>query len=1253
MKHCNVSTNRNGLFPARTRRLAWVCAGLALVVGLCARAIETPKSYGEAASFEHAVVRVPMADAPPTIDGVIEAGEWEDATTISGFWYDFSLGKPLYLASHHLQPRAYVSYGKEHMYVCFDNPVYPENSWLKAQGRFPDVLGHPLYGLLWDDHVEFEMRPYPNNTKGFLLGLIRWDVNVINNMVDWCWTQSKGENKRWQSGAEIRAKAGQKRWVIEMAIPFEKMRTAGGYGGKDKDGEPYVKIPPPDGSVYRFWFKEGIGGCGTYSICFDKHNFMVTEGEFIFDSKAPSFQINDMGHIMEDVIELEVTVKNHNTRSETVRLGFFVENPAGTIYSSFNSPALSDGLLELRPGEVKNLRLRQPFPGISRDGNVLWFDVRSSGNPAKILYRTRLVDFHSMQGGRVLQGETMVSYPERRLEPIDDLRPPRQDFRVIWKYTPITQKTSCIIDTAIHGASEDAQTAVEAKFTIEENIPNGKVLAEETVPFQGPFAIGIMQLPEDLEAGLEMRMTILLFDKNKRIVGERTVATIGSRRRPKPWTYLKPEWLNNEIGLEDRVWEPFTPIEKTEDGFKTLKHTFTIAESGLPAQIRIHPDPRELPFDKRDDDADLPDSLLQRYGRGPQLRAPMRFEAVVDGQRVQAEVVEPAKLTKEWESEFEYSSKIRVADILIDIRVVYDCDGSLDVYLDYGPDGNAARVELLEMVTDFDGRMDLVSSGTKAGMAGSDVFECSLPEEEGVVWDSKDTAIELFYSKFVPWFWLGSGDRAFTWMANSDRGWHLDKEGSSMWVERNAEGKVTWRVKFINHPTTVEERKSTYFGLLVHPAKPKPEDFRIWQWHLLDNWATGYMGEALLLEEEQLKGGWRMNSQAPDHVTFETVREWQRNEQEEFTPPWRRYGQWRNVGVSPELDEWWEQKATFAFERQIRVGRRVGGWMDEYWPGFSKSDNLAAESAHVRDPEEVGKDELPWQAGWNIDNMRNMYKRINRVYKREGVPNRQCTWANNASVMLESLIWDAMLVEMAGANQSSREIDILTMYPTSLYTKLGLSYTGLIVHLFPDISPCKPGDDKRQDRAWLGQAMLQDFGVVTAGPHGTMAHVEQAVRLIERLHRFGFFKDDGVHRMPFWRNGDIVQIGVDQPEPNVNVTAYKTPLEDGKGYRVILVVLNSKPLDPVEVPIVIKDAERLLGGPNTLRAAHAMDRVEAPKGMSDMWNQIRESRGGKPVLRDFETDEIVEAMDEEGSVYGPVYLPFHGLRIFYAEHREE
>ena len=153
---------------------------------------ETPTSYGEAARVDTPILRIPMTRKPPTIDGTMAEGEWEDASAISGFWYDYGHNDFRFLAPVQTQLQVYGAYDTENLYVCYTSPVYPENSWLKARGRFPDVLSHPQYGTLWDDHHELEIRPYHDIAKGFQLGLFRWDINPIGTVCDWYWSQQAG-----------------------------------------------------------------------------------------------------------------------------------------------------------------------------------------------------------------------------------------------------------------------------------------------------------------------------------------------------------------------------------------------------------------------------------------------------------------------------------------------------------------------------------------------------------------------------------------------------------------------------------------------------------------------------------------------------------------------------------------------------------------------------------------------------------------------------------------------------------------------------------------------------------------------------------------------------------------------------------------------------------------------------------------------------------------------------------------------------
>ena len=54
------------------------------------------------------------------------------------------------------------------------------------------------------------------------------------------------------------------------------------------------------------------------------------------------------------------------------------------------------------------------------------------------------------------------------------------------------------------------------------------------------------------------------------------------------------------VGLERDVQDVFiTTLKLKGNTFETLKHTITIDPSGLPAQVSIKPDTRELPLELR------------------------------------------------------------------------------------------------------------------------------------------------------------------------------------------------------------------------------------------------------------------------------------------------------------------------------------------------------------------------------------------------------------------------------------------------------------------------------------------------------------------------------------------------------------------------------------------------------------------------------------------------------------------------------
>ncbi|MCZ7649469.1 MAG: DUF6067 family protein [Planctomycetota bacterium] len=1266
-----------------------VCAqrlGLLLLLAAAPlSALESPTSDGSVATLDTPVLRLPLMRALPAIDGTFTEKEWEDAAALSAFWSSSIGNKPPryeHLAPHQIQSKIYAGFDRENLYLAYLVNVYPKSSWLKANGRFPDVYNHPLYGLMGDDHVEFELRPYHEVGKAYRLGLFKWFVNPIGTVSDQLWTVKEGLGKAWQSQAAVRAGQTDDYWVVEMRIPFQNLKVKD-YAEKDEKGQELLQLPPPDGTAWRCWFKNGIGGAGQYVVLFDQHTWNTTKTKLVLDSQSVGFQVNELGPIMEDVIDVTVTLKNHNKQSENVRLGFFVENAEGLIYSSYSDEATNGGMVELVPGETKTLHLRKKMPGISADDNYLWFDVRTEGRPAKVLFQNRLAKFHSVDPTPRLQ-----EWRKYKVDSLAKMRPPKRDFDFRYQYSPYTGRLAGYVDRGIHGASDEARKAVEAKLVLMKAGDDEELVKESTSKFNGDFATFELDLP-DLKVG-SYKVALLLLDDNQRLVGERT---------PEPFYKGAFEWERNKLGLDDVVWAPFTPIEVEGAKLKLFKHEVEVAPSGLPAQIVTRPDPRELPLELRGAKQAPPEALLTAIGRGPQLRAPVRFEAVVKGQRIPAEVVEPAKLVRQWKSEAEYAAKLKAGPLDLELVAQYDCDGSLTAKLAYGA-AQPVEVEGLELVMDVAGPIDLRVGGLY-GMLPSSGLELILPRDEGVVWDSAKNeymeGLELYYSRFCPFLFFGSGDRGFTWLCDSDRGWTLDRAGSSMTLERNAQGEVTWRVKFVNHAARIEGKREIEFCILTHPAKPKEEGYRRVQW--LDWHPQNYEGTGLkclpndgpcgidgsdetfqYFTKQYPKGAPRLyfiknwqNSGTPPLAKGAYTGEWllDSSAKVDATPmdalggyeqPWTRPGKGL-VGI-----EWgsksWEDFYCWHVERMIRIGRVPGLWWDEtHFP--VRTNCLANGQAYFRATQDVKPNELPFQSNFGSLNLRELFKRIARLHAVNNVPNLHSLWATSAT-SLESYAACSEMVESAAGYSLSYEIDYVNRYPISLVRYVCNSGKSLTTRVNSRTSGwltgiTTPGDDPRIDRAYLGRALLHDFGV----SERVNSH-EHYARVLSALYDFGYFDEAGTEMLPYWRNGRAIRFGegaetdgfaVDPKDPfaKVYTTVYRRALRPdgkGKGYQALIVVMNEND-EPIRGRLHFLDSKALFGQANNLSAADVSAAYRAPSGLSFKPTSL--NYGNTPCLLDLETGGAItkatkgepkQVIKEE--IYGPLYIPAHDFRVLYA-----
>ncbi|MBS3764744.1 MAG: hypothetical protein KGZ25_15700, partial [Planctomycetes bacterium] len=687
-------------------------------------------------------------------------------------------------------------------------------------------------------------------------------------------------------------------------------------------------------------------------------------------------------------------------------------------------------------------------------------------------------------------------------------------------------------------------------------------------------------------------------------------------------------------------------------------------------------------------------------GRGPQLRSPMRLEAFVGEKKVVAEVIRKADTVKKWKSELVYSSELSLGPLKANLRSRYDCDGAMTFQLTYGAD-EKVKLDSLELVMDVAGPVDMCVAGAY-GMEPASGWDMRVPQRPGIVWDSaKDMEpLSLYYSSFVPWMFFGSGDRGWSWVCDSDRGWVLDRDGSTITLERDERGNTTMRVRFVNHPTTISGMRSTEFALFTHPAKPKEDDYRSVAWlhwrpenyegdpphaalpndgpggisgsskafdHFRKKYPNGaprlYILKNMVnagipaLQKRVYTGEWLLNSSA--RVNSPAI-----DKKGGYGQPWTRGGTCHMHWGSRS----WEDYFVYHCARMIRLGKVTGWWWDELFPPI-RGICVANGMAYFRDPQKVKDNELPYQANFGTLNVRRMLKRLAKVAAENDVPNYTALWAT-AATTFESYARDSEMVESAAGFAKTYEIDHITRFPISGWRYAANTCKGLTTRVKPYKGlPTDPGDNPRLDRALLGRMLLHDIGV-----YPKFNNAEEYVGVLNALHDFGYFREKTTEFVPYWRTSNMTRYGEkfdregafelnrENPNAEVNVTIYRRPYKkvDGEqGYKALFVVQNDG-WEPVRGRLHIVDPERIFGGPNSLLVAEIYSEYRLHHKDENAWNGWKNRFGGQYHryfgLKDVETGGAVarslykRGKMVPGQIYGPIYVRPHDFRMLYGHY---
>ena len=251
------------------------------------------------------------------------------------------------------------------------------------------------------------------------------------------------------------------------------------------------------------------------------------------------------------------------------------------------------------------------------------------------------------------------------------------------------------------------------------------------------------------------------------------------------------EWLGNQIGLEDKVLPPWTPVEAEGTRLRCWGREYSFAEAVLPTQITAAGAPLLAePVTLRVTTAEGTKALSSQVARlldATPTTAHLQGQATVEvgGKRV------PFRT----DVTFEYDGLLLVA---------IACDRPQDLSVEGLTIDIPVRAEHALYLHRY------VPSWIPTSWA--------MPKGEGVI-DK---------SAFIPYVWFGDNDRGLFWFCESDEMWPNGQAENAIEVLRQGD-RVILRLNVLASRQKLPEDWRLVFGLQATPVKPIAKDWRKWR----------------------------------------------------------------------------------------------------------------------------------------------------------------------------------------------------------------------------------------------------------------------------------------------------------------------------------------------------------------------------------------------------------------------------------------
>jgi hypothetical protein len=1029
---------------------------------------------------------------PPTIDGRIEAGEWDRAPACTGFVRAFEID------FGSVQSVAWVTFDDRFLYVAMKNWRGPNYTLLSKRGRRPDDAN-----IVFDHANEIWFSPPSSPAETYQTLFNAYPAAFDVKMVPSVGSQAVS----WSANWEIASSETKEHWIVEARAPIKAF-------GKER-----IK----DGDTWRALFATDVLGGAGFTAWAPGGAFadMTRHGWLEFHDDAPVFQLLDVDTVHTGRIAFPVAVTAPSRRETqvtvNVRFGAGLQ-PAGGDRVLTKTLRVAAGQHETATlsGDITGLALPkrkvvvQQQPREEREVPAGYCDVTAKTRDGLTLY--------SQTFPFTIDGNVRTPPVELKATPYD------KPFGVQAIYAPLSRKLIVQIDRLYLPGRGNAVQGI-ARLV---DPCTGKPVAERPI---APFLYDLSEFPMDL-AGVAVPIeTEEAWTRNRAVAEENKKRKAGGKpERPLPFSpasyrlemaladqagkavaatttevALKGyqfEWLPNSIGISDKVIPPWTPVRAS--GGQVSMWNKTYALNGLGLAERIVNDGR------------------------PQLSCPMKLVATVDGKETELQAAPHVRRTAEAWAEFSGTTQFGGLEIAADSRVEFD--GCVLNTLRLQP-RQATRLDRLSLVVRMP-KSEAPCFVTTAG--GWSATHGWTPAK----WDSRETAMGNMRYNFVPYVLLTDSDRGFCLFVDSVRGWRLDPREPTMQLETRGD-QLELRLNLVTRPGTVGQPLVMTYGWMVTPQKPQPKSWRAAAIHFhrpypqaptvfygMDNinWAVlwPYYSSPYPWDYEKSKTAFdnaRKQGIAlcAGNIAHAIARyqDYKGRQFPELVTDWGQIpGNFANANVA--LSKGPNDFRLWHWDQWIRRSGMNGLYFDENY--LSEDWNYLTGGAFLLPDEQV-------HPGYNYLGLREMDKRLRYLFHQHGLDGCRL-WLHTTSGQPVHAWMPDVAMEAENVEPTSLEDDYLVALPDSRLRAIGM---GRNLGAAPIIM-CQAD---RHWRADVGPTLCHQFvGWVLAHdclPEGSQFWYVLAAEM-------EMWQDD-YRFLPYWKTG----LGVESRTPDVIVSAHARP----------------------------------------------------------------------------------------------------------------